>query len=241
MEDLTVAWALRALLPLADPRVARQQQTYFKETRVVLGVTTDDTRRVAYALAARIDAGWAPGRVLVALEPFVRDRRDEVKSVGLLACEKLWPRLDAALLARARRWFLADWCDSWAAVDALCIGAIGPLLVARPALAPRVLPWARSRNLWLRRAGVVALVKPVRKALLLDEAYAVAAGLLGDGEDLMHKATGWMLREAGKPDMRRLERFLLEHGPRIPRTALRYAIERFPERERRRILAATRG
>jgi 3-methyladenine DNA glycosylase AlkD len=74
----------------------------------------------------------------------------------------------------------------------------------------------------------------------LDEAYGLVASLLGDAEDLMHKACGWLLREAGKTDMARLERFLLSHGSAVPRTTVRYAIERFPETRRRELLVRTR-
>ena len=74
----------------------------------------------------------------------------------------------------------------------------------------------------------------------LDAAYEIAGSLLGDREDLIHKATGWLLRECGKTDTGRLERFLLRHGPGIPRTTLRYAIERIPARRRKEILEATR-
>ena len=56
----------------------------------------------------------------------------------------------------------------------------------------------------------------------------------------MHKALGWLLREAGKTDMKRLRQFLLKHGPTIPRTTLRYAIERFPAKERAELLQKTR-
>jgi 3-methyladenine DNA glycosylase AlkD len=56
----------------------------------------------------------------------------------------------------------------------------------------------------------------------------------------MHKAVGWLLREAGKADMKRLERFLLDNGPKIPRTSVRYAIERFSKADRKRLLEATR-
>ena len=62
----------------------------------------------------------------------------------------------------------------------------------------------------------------------------------GDREDLIQKAVGWALREAGKSDMGRLEQYLRENGPRIPRTTLRYAIERFSPRRRRELLVATR-
>jgi 3-methyladenine DNA glycosylase AlkD len=69
----------------------------------------------------------------------------------------------------------------------------------------------------------------------------VATRLFGDSEDLMHKAVGWMLREAGKKDMARLERFLTNEGPSIPRTTVRYAIERFPKEKRKALLEATRA
>jgi 3-methyladenine DNA glycosylase AlkD len=68
-------------------------------------------------------------------------------------------------------------------------------------------------------------------------AFALAEKLLGDREDLMHKAAGWMLREAGKRDLAGLLRFLKAHAPRMPRTMLRYAIEKFAEPDRRRWLA----
>jgi 3-methyladenine DNA glycosylase AlkD len=95
--------------------------------------------------------------------------------------------------------------------------------------------------MWLRRAAAVALTRPARHGLLLDEAYEVARSLLGDEEDLIHKATGWLLRDAGVTDKKRLRAFLLECGPAVPRTALRYAIEHFPKAERKRLLAATRA
>jgi 3-methyladenine DNA glycosylase AlkD len=69
----------------------------------------------------------------------------------------------------------------------------------------------------------------------------MVTALAADSHDLIHKASGWVLREAGKADAARLERYLLEHGPAIPRTTVRYAIERFPESRRRRILELTRG
>jgi 3-methyladenine DNA glycosylase AlkD len=62
-----------------------------------------------------------------------------------------------------------------------------------------------------------------------------------DAHDLIHKACGWLLREAGKSDAARLERYLLEHRSAIPRTTVRYAIERFPESKRQRILQETRS
>jgi len=101
--------------------------------------------------------------------------------------------------------------------------------------------WTGSDNMWVRRGAAVAFVPLVRKKKHLATAYRIATRLLGDSEDLMHKAVGWLLREAGKSDMARLEKYLLAKGPKIPRTTVRYAIERFPKEKRKRLLNATRG
>src|SRR4029077_15815972 len=129
---------------------------------------------------------------------------------------------------------------NWATTDAICGVLIGPLLVRYPTLAPRMRTWARDGNMWVRRASIVGLIPLARRGESLDLVYDVARRLHGDREDLIQKAVGWTLREAGKTDMRRLERYLRANGPAIPRTTLRYAIERFPERKRRALLEATR-
>ena len=92
----------------------------------------------------------------------------------------------------------------------------------------------------MRRGATVAFVPLVKQKKYVPTAYKIASRLFDDKEDLIHKAVGWLLRETGKSDMERLKRFLLKHGPKIPRTSLRYAIERFPKDERKQLLEATR-
>ena len=95
---------------------------------------------------------------------------------------------------------------------------------------------ARSRQLWDRRISIVATGWFIRHGQTAIT-FRIARMLLHDPEDLIHKATGWMLREAGKRDLAALKRFLKAHHASMPRTTLRYAIERFPEKERRAYLA----
>src|SRR5262249_49642827 len=92
-----------------------------------------------------------------------------------------------------------------------------------------------------RRASIVSLISLARKGAALDLTYATARTLHADHEDLIRKAVGWTLREAGKTDPARLERYLRQNGPSIPRTTLRYAIERFPLPVRRDRLASTKA
>jgi 3-methyladenine DNA glycosylase AlkD len=123
----------------------------------------------------------------------------------------------------------------------MCGLLIGPLLVARPALAVQMRAWSKHGNMWVRRASVVGLIALARRGQQLDLLYENARRLHPDPHDLIHKAVGWSLREAGKTDMPRLERYLRANGPSIPRTTVRYAIERFPKAKSAQLLKVTRG
>jgi 3-methyladenine DNA glycosylase AlkD len=94
----------------------------------------------------------------------------------------------------------------------------------------------RSENLWERRIAMVATNAWIAKGDTAD-AYKIAEQLLDDKEDLMHKAVGWMLREAGRQSRETLLAFLEANYARVPRTALRYAIEHLPPEQRKQILA----
>jgi 3-methyladenine DNA glycosylase AlkD len=85
------------------------------------------------------------------------------------------------------------------------------------------------------------LIPLLRKGLALDLGYDIARTLHAGKEDLIQKAVGWALREAGKTDAHRLEQYLVANGSSISRTTVRYAIERFPEAKRRRLLEVTKG
>ena len=97
----------------------------------------------------------------------------------------------------------------------------------------------RSKHHWDRRMAILSTFAFIRKNEL-QLTYQYALSLLSDKEDLMHKATGWMLREAGKRDLKRLENFIQKHGKKMPRTMLRYSIEKFPTKKREKILKDTK-
>jgi 3-methyladenine DNA glycosylase AlkD len=120
--------------------------------------------------------------------------------------------------------------NNWDLVDSSAPCIVGGYLLERDR---RVLyRLVESSSVWERRIAVLATFTFIRHNQF-DDTLTIAGLLLKDREDLIHKATGWMLREAGKRDLTAVEAFLKEHVRQMPRTMLRYAIERFPEQTRR--------
>jgi 3-methyladenine DNA glycosylase AlkD len=126
--------------------------------------------------------------------------------------------------------------NNWDLVDLSAPKIVGPYLEGRSR--QPLYRLVRSRSIWERRIAILATFPYIRKGEF-EDALALAEALLDDDHDLMHKAVGWMLREVGKKDVRTLEGFLKKNHQRLPRTALRYAIERFSEAKRKKYLKGT--
>jgi 3-methyladenine DNA glycosylase AlkD len=233
---------VRALEAAADSARAAQARSYFKrhEKTEFYGVSSPKARQIERSLFEIVRRNWTIRDAVCYCDILIREPRMESKFIGLLLLSRYRKRFDAELLRKVKSWISRGYCDNWAVTDAISTLIMAPLLRSFPGLIPSAKSWLSSENLWLRRSVLVSLVPAARRGERLDDAYAAAASLLGSRDDLIHKATGWLLREAGKTDPSRLEAFLLNRGPGIPRTALRYAIEKFPPAKRRAILEQTR-
>ena len=129
----------------------------------------------------------------------------------------------------------ANHVNNWDLVD-VSAPIIGDYLIDQPDHMEVLEKLARSKNLWQRRTAMIFTFAFLRKGIT-GPTVLIAESLLDDDHDLIHKAVGWMLREMGKRDPYLLRSFLTENAPEMPRTALRYSIERLPESERKRWLA----
>lgn len=128
--------------------------------------------------------------------------------------------------------------NNWDLVD-VSAPILGAFLIETPDPYPLLTKLAKSKNLWERRTAMIFTFAFIR-AGELDPTIDIAEQLLKDQHDLIHKAVGWMLRELGKKNIDLLRQFLSAHANRMPRTSLRYAIERMPERERKKWLLSTK-
>jgi 3-methyladenine DNA glycosylase AlkD len=230
------ARSLRAALrAAADPVRAAASARFFKtgkgeyaEGDVFLGVTVPEQRRLVRA------AGAVPlSESLRLLEAGAHEER----LVALLTMVHAFEHGDETTRTAIAKAYLAHlrWVDNWDLVDSSAPQILGTWLLSRDRKVLRRL--ARSKVLWERRVAILATFAFIR-AGEVDDALAIAETLLDDPHDLIHKAVGWMLREVGKRvDVDVLRSFLRRHGPGMPRTALRYAIEHLPPAERKRWLA----
>lgn len=232
---LLTARAVQARLrALADPVRAAGCARFFKtgpgeygEGDQFLGLTVPAQRAVAREFR---------DLPLPEVEMLLDSPIHEHRLVALEVLVMQYERGDASHQAAVFRFYLAHTrgINNWDLVDTSARYIVGAHLFDRPRA--RVFRLARSKSLWERRIAMVATHEWIRRGDLTD-AFAIAELLLDDRHDLMHKAVGWMLREAGIKDRARLLRFLREHYARVPRTALRYAIEHLPTAQRKRVLA----
>jgi 3-methyladenine DNA glycosylase AlkD len=183
---------------------------------------------------------WTIQDAMRLADALMEDRFLETKGVAIELVARYRRLFTPVMLPRWKRWLAKDRSANWATTDGICGSLIGPLLTAHPSLSRQLASWSRHPNLWVRRASIVALIPLARRGQALDLLYTNAGRLHHDPHDLIQKAVGWALREAGKADPRRLERYLRTNGAAIPRTTVRYAIERYAPSKRQELLRATK-
>ncbi|MDD1679684.1 MAG: DNA alkylation repair protein [Methanomicrobiales archaeon] len=133
------------------------------------------------------------------------------------------------------RW-IARYVNNWAKCDTLCNHAVGAFLEKFPVFIDRLKGWTALGNRWFRRAATVSLILPARRGLFVTDILDIADRLLSDKDDLVQKGYGWMLKEASKRHPAEIFAYVLAHKREMPRTALRYAIEKMPEEWKRRAM-----
>jgi 3-methyladenine DNA glycosylase AlkD len=234
--------AISILKKSGNPKDAAGARAYFKEYDQVYfyGVKSPLQQKIERELYSLVKGHWDVSDAFQFCSLLIRHKFHECKNVGILLLSRYHRNFPKTSFQEADEWLSDNYCGSWALVDALCPLILTPSLLKYPGELARLKRWSKSKNLWLRRASVVTLIPLARHGEFLNTSYQFVMNLSKDEEDLIHKATGWLLREAGKTDPARLQQFLLTKGTCLPRTTVRYAIERFPKQTQQRLLKATR-
>jgi 3-methyladenine DNA glycosylase AlkD len=122
--------------------------------------------------------------------------------------------------------WVAMYVTNWAACDTLCNHTVGTFLVQYPEYVPELKRWAKNKNRWMRRAAAVSLIVPAANGMFVKESLQVCKILLKDTDDIIQKGYGWLLKSASEFDSTIVFDFVMKNKAEMPRTALRYAIEK---------------
>jgi 3-methyladenine DNA glycosylase AlkD len=207
-----------ALKAVASEEVADSHARFFKERPKLLGINTPTLRKIAKEfLDLPLDA----------ISKLLKSSYQEERFLALIIlCHRYKKEAESTYNYYLKH---LDYIDNWNLVDVSAHEIVGRYLMEKDKSLLKEL--AASSNMWHRRVAIVATWAFIKKGRV-QETGVIAELLLDDPEDLIHKAVGWMLRESGKKDLAFLEKFLHKHHQKMPRTMLRYAIERLSPEER---------
>ncbi len=218
---------------------AEVQQRFFKtgpgeygHGDIFIGVTVPDTRAVCKKFS-NIE--------LSEIEKILKSEIHEDRLLGLLFVVQKYQKARAqSEKLKILNFYLKnkDRINNWDLVDVTVHKIVGEFALEfdQQKIIQKL---SKSKRHWDKRMAVISTYAFIRKGKV-NLTYSLAEKFLNETEDLMHKATGWMLREAGKKNPNRLRDFLKKHGKKMPRTMLRYSIEKFSEAERKKILTETK-
>ncbi len=228
--------AQKELRSLANKSKGKFLQRFFKtgkgeyaEGDVFLGITVPQTRSVAKKYS---------GIPLSEVQKIISSEFHEERLLALLVLVQKFSKASEAERKKIFDFYFgnARFVNNWDLVDLSADKIVGEYLADKDKAMLRDL--ACSGNLWERRIAIVSTFSFIKRNSFA-ETFEVSELLLNDSHDLIHKAVGWMLREVGKRDKASEVRFLKKHYRKMPRTMLRYAIERFLEAERKAYLNGT--
>ena len=223
-----------ALLQNADEKRKKSGETFFKEPVIMLGVKSATVGKIA--------------------KEHFKKLKNKSKQEVFELCEKLWKSGFIEETFIACNWsyavrkeyktedlkvfeiWVSKYVNNWASCDTLCNHTVGTLVEMYPFCLQDLTEWAKSQNRWKRRAAAVSLIIPARHGKFLKEIFGLANILLSDKDDMVQKGYGWMLKAASEAHQQDVFNYVMKNKSKMPRTSLRYAIEKMPEDLRKRAM-----
>jgi len=211
----------------SDESIQKSSLNFFKEKIKVYGIKNATVSKIG--------------------KDYYNDIKEKNKTEILDLCEELWQSgyMEESFIACNwsyavrnnykpedfsifERW-VNNYVSNWASCDTLCNHTIGTFVEKYPEYLSDLKKWAQSKNRWTRRASAVTLIIPARQGLFINDIFDIANILLLDKDDLVQKGYGWMLKAASQANLQVVFDYVMKNKPKMPRTALRYAIEKMPK------------
>lgn len=211
----------------ADEKLKKSGERFFKEKVKIYGMKT--------SLGIQIG------------KKYWKEIQDKEKNEVFSLCDELWQSgfLEESFIACNWSYYInrkyeekdfavfekwvKNYVSNWASCDTLCNHSIGTFVDMYPKYLKSLKSWAKSKNRWVRRAAAVSLIVPARRGKFLKDIFEIADILLLDHDDLVQKGYGWMLKAASESRQSQVFDYVMKNKAQMPRTALRYAIEKMPK------------
>ena len=215
------------LIRNADEKTKHSGERFFKEEVKLYGLKSAEVSRIS--------------------KDYFKTIVDKNKSIIFSLCDELWESgyLEESIIAcnwsykmsrnfepsdfeTFEKW-VSSYISNWASCDTLCNHTVGTFIEMFPSYLNGLKKWAKSENRWVKRASAVSLIVPARKGKFLEDIFEIADILLYDNDDLVQKGYGWMLKAASQAHQKDVFDYIISKKATMPRTSLRYAIEKMPK------------
>ena len=221
----------------ADLELRESQKRYFKEAMESYGIKTAEVQRMAKAVLKELkQAKASKDEIFELCEELWKSGMQEEMHIACAFSESQVKLYEPSDFETFGRW-IKTYVSNWASCDTLCNHTVGDLIAKFPELSESLIPWTESDNRWVRRAAAVTLIVPAKRGGFLPLVFRIADALLTDTDDMVQKGYGWLLKETAESHEDEVFAYIMAHKAEMPRTALRYAIEKMPQERRQMAMA----
>ena len=211
----------------ADEKTKQGFQRFFKEEVKYHGVKTGTVGKIAKKYWNEIKQ-LGKTEIFSLCEMLYQSGYSEEAYVAAVWLPNLVDKFEPSDLGLLSRW-IEKYVDDWAKCDTLCNHTVGGFMEKYPESVSELKSWAKSKNRWLRRAAAVSLIIPAKQGNFLPDVFEISDILLSDEDDMVQKGYGWLLKEASRKHQKEVFNYVLNNRKKMPRTALRYAVELMPK------------
>jgi 3-methyladenine DNA glycosylase AlkD len=223
------------LIDQSDADTKDGSKRFFKEPILLHGVKTSLVSKIARIYFQKI-SGMDKSEVFALCEELLKSGYSEEAFIAFDWSYRFHKSYQPADFSTFQGW-IQNYVDNWAKCDTLCNHTVGAFIEQFPQYLNNLKQWTGSNNRWMRRASAVSLIIPAKKGLFLKDIMEIADSLLMDKDDLVQKGYGWMLKEASRTHQQEIFEYIMRHKAVMPRTALRYAIEKMPDALRKQAMS----
>ena len=234
MEDNIILQIRKELQSKGDPNIKQGAKRYFKEKIELYGLKNPEINAMANSYFKKVKDLPKP-EIYKLVETLFSSGMYEEVIIGIdwVYRYKNFQEEDFQIYER----WIDKYIDNWAECDTFCNHTMGSFLEKYPRYLENLLTWAKSKNRWMKRASAVSLIVPGKNGRFLPEIFKLADVLLLDKDDMVQKGYGWMLKVASQRHLKEVFDYVNKNKDVMPRTALRYAIEKMPVEMKKEAMA----